>query len=212
MRFSSLFCTLLAASIGCALALSCRDPLNRDNDPPSILSDASSESWDPLEVSKRPFVFDNRWPEYVHAGVTAECEDGWCRIPAGCFIFGSPEDTAFRSAVGEEQGPVTLTYEMEVMQYEATWARYDQVTGWPRTIYKNECEDDQCPAHMSWWEAMLFANLLSDQHDPPLEHCYELGDNCFGEPGKRMRCFDYQPKQPGFECKGYRLPNRYEWQ
>jgi hypothetical protein len=149
MRFSPLTCTLLAASTGGVLALSCREPLKREDAPPSILSDgstsasspqsdASSEAWDPLVVSKQPFVFDDRWPDCVHAGVTEQCQDGWCRIPAGCFIFGSPEDTPFRSAVGEEQGPVTLTYEMEVMQYEATWARYDQVTGWPRTIYMNE--------------------------------------------------------------------------
>src|SRR5690606_32995329 len=173
---------------------------------------AIDEGWEPIEVSAEPFVFDSRWPECIHPGVVGRCENRWCRIPAGCFVFGSPENTPLRSAVGEEQGPVTLTYDMEIMQYEFTWADYDQTTGWPRKVYKEECDEDQCPANMSWWEAMLLANLLSDQHEPPLEHCYDLGDGCLRSPGDRMECPNYQLQRPGFACTGYRLPNRYEWQ
>src|SRR5690606_29300640 len=118
----------------------------------------------PLPVSMEPFVSNPQWPECVHPGVVEQCSNGWCKIPAGCFIFGTSEDTPWRAAVGEEQGPVTFTYDMEVMQTEFPWAEYDRITGWPRKIYKGECADDRCPANMSWWEAMLLSNILSEHH------------------------------------------------
>lgn len=166
----------------------------------------------PLDVSTEPFTFDARWPDCIHPGVIEACGNGWCKIPAGCYVFGSSEDTPGRGAVGEEQGPVTFTYEMEVMQTELTWAEYDRITGWSRKIYADVCTQDQCPAYLSWWEAMLLANLLSERHDPPLERCYELGEGCQGEPGDRMSCPNYQLTRPGYSCKGYRLPNQFEWQ
>lgn len=172
----------------------------------------SIEGWLPLPVSGEPFVFDRRWPECVHPGVVEECVDGWCKIPAGCFVFGSPEGAPGRGAVGEEQGPVTLTYDMEVMQTELTWAEYDRITGWPRKIYMDKCEGEKCPAKMSWWEAMLLANTLSERHEPPLERCYELGEDCVREPGDRMSCLNYKLTRPGYSCNGYRLPNQFEWQ
>lgn len=174
--------------------------------------DAAFEGWLPLEVSAVPFVFDARWPECIHPGVVDQCDAGWCRIPAGCYIFGSPENTPGRNEEGEIQGPVTLTYDMEVMQTELTWSEYDRVTGWPRKIYDGECEDDQCPANVSWWEAMLFANLLSERHEPPLEACYDLGEPCYRNPGDRMYCPNYKLRRPNYQCTGYRLPNQFEWQ
>lgn len=167
---------------------------------------------EPLPVSTEPFVSNPQWPECVHAGVVEQCSDGWCKIPAGCYVFGTPEDAPGRAAHGEEQTPVTFTYDMEVMQTELTWARYDEITGWPRKIYKDECADDQCPANVSWWEAMLLANLLSERHEPPLERCYELGDGCQREPGNRMYCPNFKLTVPGYRCNGYRLPNQFEWQ
>lgn len=101
---------------------------------------------------------------------------------------------------------------MEVMQTELTWAEYDRIAGWPRKITIGDCSNDQCPAKMSWWEAMLFANILSETHDPPLERCYELGEDCVREPGDRMSCLNYQLTRPGHTCTGYRLPNQFEWQ
>jgi formylglycine-generating enzyme required for sulfatase activity len=101
---------------------------------------------------------------------------------------------------------------MEVMQTELTWAEYDRVTGWPRKIYEGECKEDQCPANMSWWETMLFANLFSERHDPPLEKCYDLGEPCYQSPGDRMNCPNYKLRRPNHECMGYRLPNQFEWQ
>lgn len=189
-------------------------PSTLTNSQGSLASDASPpvEGALPLPVSTEPFISNQQWPECVHPGVVEQCESGWCKIPAGCFIFGTPEDTPWRAAVGEEQGPVTFTYDMEVMQTELTWGQYDEITGWPRKIYMDKCEGDQCPAKMSWWEAMLLANLLSDRHEPPLQRCYDLGDECKGEPGNRMSCLNYKPVHPGYTCTGYRLPNQFEWQ
>lgn len=122
------------------------------------------------------------------------------------------EDTPGRGAVGEEQGPVTFSYDMEVMQTELTWAEYDRVTGWPRKITIGDCSDDQCPAKASWWEAMALANVLSQSHDPPLDQCYDLGEGCERTPGDRMYCPNYALIRPGHSCNGYRLPNQFEWQ
>src|SRR5690606_12417990 len=165
----------------------------------------------PLAVPTAPFIFHADWPECVHPGVSADCKDGWCRIPAGCYIFGSPEDTPGRAAYGEDQGPIALTYQMEVMQYALTWAQWDEM-GWRRKVYDGDCDEDQCPAGMSWFEGMLYANRLSEAHDPPLETCYDLGPTCWRDPGDRMECPDYDYKVPGFECTGYRIPNHFEWQ
>src|SRR5690606_41068659 len=61
----------------------------------------------PLPVSTESFISNPQWPECIHPGVVERCSDGWCNIPAGCFIFGTAEGTPWRAAVGEEQGPVT---------------------------------------------------------------------------------------------------------
>src|SRR5690606_24456398 len=103
----------------------------------------------PLPVSTESFISNPQWPECIHPGVVERCSDGWCNIPAGCFIFGTAEGTPWRAAVGEEQGPVTFTYDMEVMQTELTWAKYDEITGWPRKITIGDCSKDQCPAKVS---------------------------------------------------------------
>lgn len=50
-----------------------------------------------------PFVSNPSFPDCVHPGVEQDCENGWCRIPAGCFIWGSPEWEVNRGLNSEEQ-------------------------------------------------------------------------------------------------------------
>ena len=54
-------------------------------------------------VSTRAFLADARFPNCVHPGVTAKCDDDWCFVPPGCYIYGSPEDTIGRGAVTEDE-------------------------------------------------------------------------------------------------------------
>jgi hypothetical protein len=42
------------------------------------------------------------------APIAASCKDGWCRIPAGSFVMGSPPDEYGHSANSEGQTEVTL--------------------------------------------------------------------------------------------------------
>src|SRR5437867_3560617 len=55
-----------------------------------------------------------------HPPVQAECRDGWCRVPRGCFIMGSPPDELGHPAYEEDQRAVTLTRDMWVQQYEVS--------------------------------------------------------------------------------------------
>jgi len=50
-----------------------------------------------------------------------DCSDGgWCTIPAGCFVMGSPDDEDGR-VVDEQQHEVTLTNGFQIMMTEFTY-------------------------------------------------------------------------------------------
>jgi hypothetical protein len=42
--------------------------------------------------------------------VIADCQNGWCKLPAGCFIMGSPETELWRGERAEVQAATTLTH------------------------------------------------------------------------------------------------------
>jgi sulfatase modifying factor 1 len=75
------------------------------------------------------------------------------------------------------------------------------------------CADSDCPLeNINWFEAVAFANKMSELHDPPLQACYEL-KNCQGEVGKGMICESVSVTSSTiYECKGYRLPTTHEWE
>jgi hypothetical protein len=50
----------------------------------------------------------------IHPPVIADCADGWCRIPAGCFIMGSPETEYGRGMYDELPTAVELTHSFEI--------------------------------------------------------------------------------------------------
>jgi formylglycine-generating enzyme required for sulfatase activity len=45
-----------------------------------------------------------------HPPVKTDCSAGWCKVPAGCFVIGSPDNEWGRALVSEEQAKVTLTH------------------------------------------------------------------------------------------------------
>ncbi len=68
------------------------------------------------------------------------------------------------------------------------------------------CGDD-CPVEsVNWYEALSFANALSQKTG--LESCYTLSE-CLNAPGEGMQCGRVNFR--GFECRGYRLPTEEEW-
>jgi len=144
----------------------------------------------------------------VHAEVTADCADGWCKLPPSCFVMGSPESEWRRGRDTEAQVAVTLTHWVEIQQQELSRAEWTAATGTPVPGPEN-CTEPECPVAMvSWWDALHVANLLSDEKG--LARCYEpVG--CTGALGVDLECTGVaDPDASVYECEGYRLPTRAE--
>lgn len=148
--------------------------------------------------------------------MTKDCTDGWCRVPAGCFVMGAPPCEWGRALRSENEMLVTLTRSFEIHQYEVTQAQWVG-QGLPNPSGEDEfgrnCLEPNCPVgNVSWTEALAFANLLSERHDPPLESCYELSE-CTGELGRDFQCArQVQAGSSVYECRGYRIPTKAEWE
>jgi formylglycine-generating enzyme len=163
--------------------------------------------------------FDDRG--CVHPPVAADCDDGFCTLPAGCFVMGSPVDEPGRGLRNEEQTKVTLTHSFAIGQYEVTGADFtEQGLPIPSKVFadgpyagKGNCLDADCPVgNVTWFEAVAFSNLLSERHDPPLQPCYVL-EGCTGDLGAGLVCQSVTLLAPTvYDCEGYRLPTDAEWE
>lgn len=61
-----------------------------------------------------------------HPAVAKDCKDGWCKVPPGCFIMGSPEQE-WGHPPQEKRVKVTLTRGFVIGQHEVTneqWASF----------------------------------------------------------------------------------------
>ena len=141
-------------------------------------------------------------------GEWTEVPDGWACIPPGEFWMGSPIDEPGR-AQDEGRHRVEIARPFLLQTTEVTRQVWRDVMGSnPRNI--DECGDD-CPVgKVRWWAAAAYCNVLSVQHDPPLDECYTLHD-CSRRPGDGMNCGE-QVDFLGLGCSGYRLPTEAEWE
>jgi len=146
-----------------------------------------------------------------HAPVKEDCADGWCVLPAGCFVAGTPPNESYRrGAFTEDQMAVTLTHNIEVQQTEMTRKQWRDITGVDTTPDPSlACLEDDCPVtQVTWWEALHVANLLSVQKG--LKPCYEPKE-CTGKLGKGLVCKGFENSDDVvYECEGYRLLTRAE--
>jgi formylglycine-generating enzyme required for sulfatase activity len=121
-----------------------------------------------------------------------------------------------------------LTHDFEISQHETTIARWESL-GFAQHPTGPWCKEAACPVdHVSWTHMLAFANALSLAHDPPLQPCYVI-DGCRVHEGALV-C-DCKPEGApvttvdadcestlgmnagtAYECEGYRLPTRAEWQ
>jgi formylglycine-generating enzyme len=203
----------------------CKERTPANTAPPSsskdatAIADAAPKPTDSgkLDVSSSapPLPFDAA--ACVHAPVRADCRDGWCRIPAGCFIMGSPETEWGRGLANEELVAVTLTHSFLIGEHEVTQAQWTAL-GIPnpsavRPDGTGDCSDPKCPVgRVTWYEALEFANRLSAAYDPPLLPCYRL-DRCEKAIGEGMTCADVGTTAPTlYDCRGFRLATEAEWE
>lgn len=162
-------------------------------------------------------------PDCKHPAVVAKCTNGFCTVPAGCFVAGSPECQGRRGANSEPEVQVTLTHPFEIAQHEVTQAEW-VAQGLPNRATApsydagalsayGSCLEPSCPAtNFSWFDALEYANRVSRAHSPPLPECYVL-ESCTGEPGLGMKCATARTSPTdAYACRGYRLPTEIEWE
>lgn len=151
----------------------------------------------------------------VHPPVNPQCDGGWCAIPAGCFVMGSPECEYGRGRDSEPQVQVTLTHAFSAQQHETTRAEWT-ATGLalprePDAGGTFPCAQPDCPVlGVNLYESLHYANAVSTSRGLPT--CYAL-NGCSGTPGDGMVCSSIsQTGNNVYECKGYRIPTEAEWE
>ena len=152
----------------------------------------------------------------THEQVVERCDNGFCRIPAGCFVMGSPADEYGRGLLDEEPLKVTFSHSFEILKFETTqrdWVA--QGFSNPSTTKPDRADaaDPNAPVgNVTWYDALAYANALSKAHSPALPECYKLVD-CKGRPGEGFTCPTVELTTPTlYECLGYRLPTEGEWE
>ena len=67
-----------------------------------------------------------------HVTVRRDCADGWCKIPGGCFVVGSPEAEWGRAANSETETSITLTHGFLMSQHGRVGSRGFSQPEWAR--------------------------------------------------------------------------------
>ena len=156
-----------------------------------------------------------------HPVVEEKCANGYCTIPPGCFVMGSPECQPLRGSKNEPETQVTLTHTFEIGQHEVTqgeWVAAGFANGARSPLPDagqtyGSCLAPDCPAtSLSWFDALSYANYMSRTHVPSLPECYTL-EGCVGRLGEGLRCTGVRALPENlYECRGYRLPTEAEWE
>ncbi len=106
---------------------------------------------------------------------------------------------------------VTLSRDFWMSQTEVTQAQW-QLLFEDNPFSFTSCGTD-CPVeHVTWYEALAFANAVSAEEG--LDECYLL-DDCSNTPGNEMVCDSVTITSSSgspYDCTGYRLATEAEWE
>jgi len=135
--------------------------------------------------------------------------EGFVLLPAGSFMMGSPNNESGRDN-DERQHEVTITHPFYMQTHEVTQGEWETLMENNPSYFSSSgdganCGSD-CPVEtVNWWEALAYANALSNSEG--LEECYVLS-GCENRAGNDMECTDVLLNS---DC-GYRLPTEAEWE
>jgi formylglycine-generating enzyme len=221
-RTTNLLCLLASFEVGCVSCSSRNVSVVPDSalvvvdagsDVNHIVRDAFAELSDVVDGACRSQFVPSA--DCKHPAVVETCANGYCTIPPGCFVIGSPECQAGRGGNSEPEAQVTLTHAFEIAQTEVTreaWTAAGFVLPPLSFGGSSDCGLPSCTLGASWFEAAAYANALSSRHSPPLPECYRL-TGCSGVPGDSLTCVGIeQTSATTYACKGYRLPTDAEWE
>jgi len=140
-------------------------------------------------------------------GLTANCHDGWCTVPAGSFQAGA-DFIASQPFWEPPPHRVRLTHAFRIQETEVTQGQWVAVMGSNPSPFA-ACGSD-CPVSgMTWFDAIRFANLASERDGLPA--CYTL-TGCDKPAREDYWLLCDEVTFAGLDCKGYRLPTEYEWE
>ena len=177
------------------------DDLADPEDPDGAVPVAESTSADEGSMPDEP---DSPGPDVEVA--RRDPPDGFVRVAGGSFMMGSPTSELGRDR-DERLHRVTITRDFWMQSHEVTQGEWQGLMGNNPSEFSS-CGSD-CPVErVNWYEAVAYANALSDAEN--LDRCYTYS-GVVGTLGAGHFVY-INLEFVGLVCEGYRLPTEAEWE
>ncbi|TXD41663.1 formylglycine-generating enzyme family protein [Lujinxingia vulgaris] len=214
-----------------------REPSDADADAPDAdaeVPDADAEV--PDADADAPETDAGDLPALITCTDDLDCTEGHCSngvcapegyeyLPPATYTRGAPPtERGFHEDRENGQHTAVLTRGIFVKATPVTQGEWLAVIGGSNPSYFSACGAD-CPVErVSWWEALAYANALSEAEG--LDACYnledcagrDLGTGCLesdrdgGQSCRGYYCMSALLAPLDLDCNGYRLPTEAEWE
>ncbi len=200
-RFSTVaeFCRALEQA---ARRPAARRPAEEISGAAAVVQEVGTES---TEASRAPVVVAPRQGE-PEVWVDPALGMRFRYAPPGTYLMGSPDDEPERFS-DEHQHRVTLSRGFWIAETAVTQGGWRQLMGNNPSKFQGG-GDDHPAENVSWFDAVAFANALSERAG--LAPCYELIGGNGLDPGKGLKFEDVRWGDP--KRTGYRLATEAEWE